>query len=584
MLATDLPHRGAEASRRALLKTGALQAAILSSANFSSIATDEAGVIQVFNVGAERMLGYAASDVIDRVTPAALSDPVELVQRAQALSAEVGTTVAPGFDALVYKAARGVEDIYELTYLCRDGSRLPALVSVSALRDAKGALIGYLLIGTDNTSRQRLEMEQTQLTAVLQGAHLALQSAKADADRANQAKSDFLSSMSHELRSPLNAILGFAQLMDSGVPAPTAAQRDSITQILQAGWYLLELINEVLDLSLIESGRLSMSLEPLGLDDLLADCRAMIAPQALQAGITLHFPAPGLALLVKADRTRAKQVVVNLLSNAIKYNRPGGTVEVTASVMAGGGAQDGQRVRLSVSDTGPGLAPDKLAGLFEPFNRLGQEGGLVEGTGIGLVVSKRLTALMGGAIGVDSQPGLGSTFWVELLACPLAPGDGHPQRRALGPHRATAAGPVRYTVLCVEDNPANLQLVTQLLARRGDIRLLSAGDGRSGVELARSARPDVVLMDINLPGISGITALHLLAADAATARIPVLALSANAMPSDIEQALQAGFFGYLTKPIRLDVFFNALDGALAHADATRQSVPQAQPVATHQPA
>jgi len=558
--------------QKALLKTGALQTAIFNSANFSSIATDERGVIQIFNVGAERMLGYAAAEVVNRITPADISDPVELVARAQALSLELATPIAPGFEALVFKARRGIEDVYELTYLRKDGSRLPAVVSVTALQDAAEAIIGYLLIGTDNTARQQVEAERTRLDGVLQSSLLELKTAKVAAEEANQAKSDFLSSMSHELRSPLNAILGFAQLIESGTPEPTTGQRDSIEQILQAGWYLLELINEILDLSLIESGKLSLSLEPLSLAELLADCQAMIEPQAQKSGIRVYFPALRQAWMVRADRTRVKQVLVNLLSNAIKYNRVGGRVDVSCAAGADGGT------RISVQDTGEGLASDKLAQLFQSFNRLGQEGGAQEGTGIGLVVSKRLVELMGGRIGVDSIVGAGCTFWFELSTAeaPVLP---EPADLALPPPAAPVANavPVR-TLLCVEDNPANLLLVERLLARRHDLRLISARDGRSGVEMARATQPDVILMDINLPGISGLTALRILADDPATAHIPVIALSANAMPRDIEKGLRAGFFRYLTKPIKLVEFMDTLDLALDMASGPA-SRPQAAPPA-----
>ena len=695
---TDDTGPRAEARRRgALLKSGALQKAILASANFSSIATDEKGVIQVFNVGAERMLGYAAADVIDRVTPADISDPDEMVLRAQALSLELGTTIEPGFEVLVFKASRGIEDIHQLTYLCKNGSRLPALVSVTALRDAQDLIIGYLLIGTDNTARKEVEAAQErldqrlrdqqfytrsliesivdallitdpagiisdvndqtealtgrtrdeligtpfqdhfteplraqeciarvltqkqvndyELTAraadqrttlvscnatpfydrdrmlrgviavardvterqrldhALQETAKALEAAKVTAESANAAKSEFLSNMSHELRSPLNAILGFAQLMDSGAPRPTLAQKDSIDQILHAGWYLLELINEILDLALIESGKLSMSLEPIALAEVLADCQSMVEPHARKSGVSLNFGTNGCAVVVRADRTRLKQVVVNLLSNAIKYNREGGKVEVRC------GAGSAGRVRVSVRDTGKGLTPEKLAQLFQPFNRLGQEGGVEEGTGIGLVVSKRLVELMGGVIGVKSRVGVGSEFWVDLLA---ATAQEAPESAALplaesaasdSPDTATAAA-VR-TVLCVEDNPANLMLVERLLARRPDIRLISAVDGRRGIEMARQMQPDVILMDINLPGISGVTALRILRADASTAHIPVVALSANAMPRDIEKGLEAGFFRYLTKPIKLAEFMLALDLALAQAKENAEAHPGA---------
>jgi signal transduction histidine kinase/ActR/RegA family two-component response regulator len=561
-----------EARRRtSVLKTGALQDAILNSANFSSIATDEHGVIQIFNVGAEHMLGYAAVDVLNQVTPADLSDPVELVARAHTLSTEFDTPIAPGFEALVFKASRGIEDIYELTYLRKDGSRLPALVSVTALSDAQGHIIGYLLIGTDNTTRKRLDQ-------ALQDNTVELVKAKSAAEKANLAKSDFLSSMSHELRSPLNAILGFAQLMESGEPAPTAGQKDSIDQILQAGWYLLELINEVLDLALIESGKLSLSLEPMSLAEVLGDCQAMVEPQAVKSGIRISFPTYELPDLVNADRTRVKQVFINLLSNAIKYNRVGGRVTVRCEAVAG------QRIRISFQDTGEGLAPEKLAQLFQPFNRLGQEVGLEEGTGIGLVVSKRLVELMGGSIGADSTVGLGSVFWVELhrtvsqehvadIETPALP---------LLPPAIKHAG--CRTLLCVEDNPANLMLVERLMARRADLRLLSASDGRRGIEMARAQLPDLILMDINLPGISGLKALQILRDDPLTAHIPVIALSANAMPRDIEKGLEAGFFRYLTKPIKVTEFMDTLDTALVFASTLVQPIPPVQPLAPQQPA
>jgi len=542
-----------------LLKTGALQTAILNSANFSSIATDERGVIQIFNVGAERMLGYTAGEVVNRITPADVSDPQELVARALALSKELGTPIAPGFEALVFKARRGIEDVYELTYICKDRSRLPAVVSVTALQDASDAIIGYLLIGTDNTARQQAEAERGRLDAVLKYSHLELEKAKVAAEQANQAKSEFLSCMSHELRSPLNAVLGFAQLMETGTPAPTPGQKDCIDQILQAGWYLLALINEILDLALIESGKLSLSPEPMSLSEVLADCEAMIEPQVQQSGIHVHFPTLDGPWLVRADRTRVKQVLVNLLSNAIKYNRVGGRVDVRCTAGAD------ERTRISLQDTGEGLGADKLAQLFQPFNRLGQETGAQEGTGIGLVVCKRLMDLMDGAIGVDSTVGVGSTFWIELdttAALQLAAEPADLPSAALAP---VALDSALRTLLCVEDNPANLMLVERLLARRPDIRLLSARDGRQGVEMARACLPDIILMDINLPGISGITALKILAEDPATARIPVIALSANAMPRDIEKGMRAGFFHYLTKPIKVGEFMDTLDLALDFA-------------------
>jgi len=544
-----------------LLKTGALQNAIFNSANFSSIATDAKGVIQIFNVGAERMLGYTAAEVMNKITPADISDPQELIARAKALSVELATPITPGFEALVFKASRGIEDIYELTYIRKDGSRFGAVVSVTALRDAQDAIIGYLLIGTDNTARQLVEEERARLDHALQDKNAELESAKVVAEKANLAKSDFLSSMSHELRTPLSAILGFAQLMDSGSPLPTASQKRSIDQILQAGWYLLELINEILDLALIESGKLSLSLEPISLTEVVRECQAMIEPQAQKREIRMSFPQFEIPYFVKAERTRVKQVLINLLSNAIKYNKVGGTVVVECT------KSTEDRIRISVKDSGDGLTPDKLMQLFQPFNRLGQEAGIEEGTGIGLVVSKRLVELMKGVIGVESTIGGGSVFWIELNLTPeLQPAADAPEPTAIARAQIQAGAQLR-TVLYVEDNTANLMLVEDLMARRPDIRLLTARDGTRGVEIARASRPDVILMDINLPGISGIKAMRILAEDTSTAHIPVVALSANAIPRDIETGLKAGFFRYLTKPIKVNEFMDTLDVALKFAKA-----------------
>jgi PAS domain S-box-containing protein len=661
-------------AEEALLKAGALQSAIFNSANFSSIATDAKGVIQIFNVGAERMLGYTAAEVMDKITPADISDPQEVIARAVALSLELGTTITPGFDALAFKASRGIEDIYELTYIRKDGSRFPAIVSVTALRDDQAAIIGYLLIGTDNSARKHIEEKlrwteesfrlmvesvsdyaivmldpeghvvswntgaerikgfhaeeivghhfsrfypreeveagkpQRELDlAAASGRHedeswrvrkdgstfwanvvftairdqagslrgfakltrdlternkveAALTDAKAAAERANLAKSDFLSSMSHELRSPLNAILGFAQLMESDSPPPTDSQKESIDQILHAGWYLLELINEILDLAMIESGKLSMSLEPVSLAEVMLECQSMIEPLAQRRGIHMTFPRFDMPYSVKADRTRIKQVLINLLSNAIKYNQVGGSVVVDCCATS-----TPDIVRVTVTDTGAGLPPEKLAQLFQPFNRLGLGGNAEEGTGIGLVVSKRLVELMEGVIGVESTVGAGSVFWVELLSTAPLPLSARVETTAVV-QPATPNGARMRTLLYVEDNPANLKLVERLVARRHDLRLLSAVDGNRGVELARTCQPDVILMDINLPGINGIEALRILGEDKATAHIPVIALSANAIPRDIQKGLEAGFFRYLTKPIKVSEFMDALNGALEFAE------------------
>jgi CheY-like chemotaxis protein len=326
----------------------------------------------------------------------------------------------------------------------------------------------------------------------------------------------------------------------------------------------LQLINEILDLAQIESGKLALSREPTSLGEVMLECQAMIEPQGQKKGIRMTFPPSGCPYFVDADRTRLKQVLINLLSNAIKYNQANGTVVVDCSLRAPEGSAP-SRIRVSVTDTGAGLPPDMLRQLFQPFNRLGQERSTEEGTGIGLVMSKRLVELMGGVIGVKSTVGQGSVFWFELnstIEPQLEADTTHPA--AIAPAQVRHGAPLR-TLLYVEDNPANLKLVEQLIARRPDMRLLSARDGNTGIELARANQPDVILMDINLPGISGIEALKILRDDPATAHIPVVALSANAMPRDIEKGLQAGFFRYLTKPIKVNEFMGTLEVAIEFA-------------------
>ncbi|MGA2270769.1 MAG: ATP-binding protein, partial [Bryobacteraceae bacterium] len=443
---------------------------------------------------------------------------------------------------------------YELTAFARDGKTTVVSCNATTFYDRDRKLQGVFAAARDVTERKRLDQ-------ALQEQNVELKRARAAAEKANIAKSDFLSSMSHELRSPLNAILGFAQLINSDSPPPTPSQTASIDQILHAGWYLLELINEILDLAQIESGKLALSLEPTSLAEVMFECQAMIEPQGQKRGIKITFPQFDLPCFVNADRTRLKQVLINLLSNAIKYNQANGTVVVDVD-RAG---STPERIRVRVKDTGAGLPPDMLMQLFQPFNRLGQERKSEEGTGIGLVMSKRLVELMGGEIGVESTVGLGSVFWFELnsAAAPqLAVDRAEP---AANPQAQVQQGAPLRTLLYVEDNPANLMLIEQLVARRPDMRLLSARDGNLGIQLARANQPDVILMDINLPGISGTEALRILREDPATAHIPVVALSANAMPRDIEKGLRAGFFRYLTKPIKVDEFMHTLDVALEFA-------------------
>jgi CheY-like chemotaxis protein/anti-sigma regulatory factor (Ser/Thr protein kinase) len=381
--------------------------------------------------------------------------------------------------------------------------------------------------------------------------------------------------MSHELRTPLSAILGFAQLIESGQPQPTPEQKRSVDQILQAGWYLLDLINEILDLALIESGKLSLSLKPVCLSDIMLECESMIEPQAKKHNISVAFPdfysTQFTDLFVSADRTRMKQVLINLLSNALKYNKVGGTVSVCCIEKPLG------RVRICVQDSGNGLAPEQIEQLFQPFNRLGQHASEEQGTGIGLVMTKRLVALMGGSIEVESTLGVGSTFSIEMNL--TAPGVPHAVTSmdlnsnyglTVGVPAQTSNSLLLYTLLYIEDNSANLMLITDLMVRRPDIRLLTAGDALQGIAIAKSDLPDVILMDINLPGVSGIKALTLLSKDPATAHIPVVALSANAMQRDIEKGLEAGFYKYLTKPLKVVEFMQTMDEALRWARKSKE--------------
>lgn len=412
---------------------------------------------------------------------------------------------------------------------------------------------------------EQLEQRVDERTLQLALANAELANANEEAKSANQAKSAFLSSMSHELRTPLNAILGFAQILTSDtLPSTLEQKKEFANHILKSGRHLLTLINEILDLAKVESGTITLSMEPVALADILLEVRTMIEPIAATRKVRALFPAVDGAV-VMADRTRLKQVLLNLLSNAVKYNREEGAVVVSCE-------QSGpERLRLSVQDTGHGLNPEQLANLFQPFNRLGQEAGAQEGTGIGLVVTKRLVELMGGEIGVTSSPGVGSVFSIELAStAPLA--SALPER---GPEAqaAPSAPPAEgepHLVLYVEDNPANLRLVEEIVAFRRDLRLLSAPDGHLGLELAKAHRPDAILMDLNLPGMSGFEVLRQLRADPETTWIPVIALTANAMPRDIERGMAAGFHRYLTKPIDIDKFTEAINSTLAQQPGTGQ--------------
>jgi signal transduction histidine kinase/CheY-like chemotaxis protein len=387
--------------------------------------------------------------------------------------------------------------------------------------------------------------------------------ARDDAQRANLAKSEFLSRMSHELRTPLNAILGFGQLLELEIR--DKEQADSVQEILRAGHHLLDLINEVLDLARIEAGKLSVSMEPVPLAPLLQECLTLIQPMAEQRGIRVIALNARCSGHVRADRTRLKQVLLNLLSNAVKYNREGGTINLAC--VAGG---DTMQVRIS--DTGAGLTPVQQARLFTAFERLDADKAAIEGTGIGLALSRRLMEAMAGEVGVESAPGQGSTFWVRLPASDVDPEPAQADAQPAIPAVEAVPGRARLDVLCIEDNPANLRLVERILSRRNDVRLLTASAPGLGLELAAAHRPALILLDINLPEMDGYEVMDCLRQDPATRDIPVVAVSANAMPKDLARGKAAGFAHYLTKPLHVDRLVAVLDDLTASlAEAGKES-------------
>jgi signal transduction histidine kinase len=370
-----------------------------------------------------------------------------------------------------------------------------------------------------------------------------LENARAEALEASRLKSEFLSQMSHELRTPLNAILGFGQLLDLEDEL-SAEQRESVQFILKAGRHLLDLINEVLDIGRVEAGQLSLSMEPVHVRELIDDTVQLIRPLAQQRAIAIEIDPAGRDHRVVADRQRLRQILLNLAANAVKYNRRSGSVRIACEEVAG------QRLRILVSDTGPGLTPEQQGRLFIAFERLGADASGVEGTGVGLVLSQRLAVAMNGELGVTSSPGAGSTFWIELS---LVEGAALPQE-ATTAAPGTAAAPVHprpqpFVVLYIEDNLANLALMERVLASVPELVLHVAGDGRTGLELAARHRPDLILLDLHLPDQPGDEVLRHLWAEERTRPIPVVVVSADATPGQIRRLHEAGAHAYITKPL-----------------------------------
>lgn len=474
----------------------------------------------------EAMLGYAEGEIdptIDTWIKSVHPDDLARVQQ----------------NLQDYLAGKTLAYAIELRLRCKDGNYKWILCRGTLVaRDAEGKPARMIGIHSDISARKAVEAQ--------------LVEAREAAERANQAKSDFLSSMSHELRTPMNAILGFGQLMEFDNALPDE-HKDNVHEILKAGLHLLNLINEVLDLAKIESGRIDLSLEPVDLTSLVDDCHLMIQPLAAARQIALRLEVPA-ETAVRADRMRLKQVLLNLLSNAVKYNRTGGDILLSVAPVAT------DRLRIAVTDTGPGIAPEHMAEIFQPFNRLDAEYGEIEGTGIGLTITRRLVDMMGGALGIDSQVGVGSTFWIELPA--ETPPLSAEAADATGETRAAISARQRL-VLCIDDNPANLKLIAQMLGLRRHIHLVTAHTPELGIELALARRPELILLDINMPSMDGYQVLEVFKVDARLKSVPVIAITANAMPRDIECGLAAGFTEYLTKPIDVGQFLQTMDRCLA---------------------
>jgi hypothetical protein len=474
------------------------------------------------NPAFERMTGYGAAEIAGK----------------NCHFLQGNDTVQTGLDTLRDALFNGTPAHIRLRNYRKDGNLFWNEVFLTPLRNARGQLTHFVCILNDVTEAEKFEEE--------------LVNAKVAAELASQAKSEFLSRMSHELRTPLNAILGFGQLMESDPDETLSSdQKKNLALILDAGWHLLELINDLLDLSRIEAGSVDIKMTQVDVTDLIGECVKLTAPEAQRHGLALSL-AGGQPMhkLVHADRTRLKQVLLNLLSNATKYNREGGSVSVAIQDTAAG------RLRVSIADTGMGLSPAEIGQLFQPFKRLGDKNSLIEGTGIGLMISKRLIELMEGAIGVASVPGQGSTFWIDLV-----PGmeSVAPRQESTGAKAPAPRSGSHSTILYVEDNPANLKLVEMLLARYSGVHFITAASGETGLISARENHPDLIIVDINLPGFDGFELLRRLKSNVETKATPIIALSANAMPQDIKRGLDAGFDTYIAKPIDVPAFSQAIE-------------------------
>ena len=489
------------------------------------VVVNQAGDIVLLNVQAEKQFGYRRDELLGQ--PVTNIIPEGFAERL------VADELRSAEDALAQQIGTGIE----LTARRRDGTEFPIEIMLSPLDSADGILVTAAI--RDISGRRAAEDRNRALTEQTERAQFA-----------TQAKNEFLGRMSHELRTPLNAILGFAQLL--GLDGLDGDQRESVDQILKGGRHLLELINEVLDISQIEIGQLGLSLEPVDVSEIVTNSISLVGPLGAECGVGLRSELPDGEWHILADLQRMRQVLLNLLANAVKYSPPGATATVGADRV------DGGRIRITVTDTGPGIPAELLSRLFMPFDRLGAAATAVEGTGLGLALSKALVEAMGGTIGVDSTVGVGSRFWFELPgAAPVTLGP------AVVTHISPAPGTAAVgTVLYIEDNVSNFRLIERALALRGEILLIPAMLGGLGLDLAREHRPDLILLDLHLPDIPGEELLGRLLADPATRAIPVVILSADATPGQVDRLLTQGARAYLTKPVDIGEFLALVDGVL----------------------
>ena len=489
--------------------------------------TDMNGAYIEFNDAFQNICGYPSDELFNL-------DYWTLTPR------EYETQEAAQLESLIKTGRYGP---YEKTYRQKNGNLIPIRINGILVMDRSGQSQIWSIVEDITDSKQ---------------AEQALVTARDEADRANQAKSDFLSSMSHELRTPMNAILGFGQLMELDEALPDE-HKDYAQEILKAGNHLLELINDVLDLAKVESGHIELSLEPVEVEPLITECLTLVSTLVEKRNIKInHSVLNGTA--VRADRMRLKQVLLNLISNAIKYNSESGSLKLEVQ------AEGTERLRILITDTGAGIPEDRLTELFQPFNRLDAEDSNIEGTGIGLTITRRIVEMMGGSVDVESKVGEGSTFWIELPLESLPDSmldhsstDKGFNNTSLTPNIDTK----QHVVLYIEDNPANLKLVTQILGRLSHIHLLTARTPELGIEQALAHRPELILLDINMPIMDGYQVLEIFKADKKLKSIPVIAITANAMPHDIQRGMAAGFTDYLTKPLDLERFHVVIDKLLS---------------------